>query len=75
MEVDVSAENVENVDPEQTESDKTERLIKLPITRIKHIMKMDPDVNLASQDAVILIAKAAVRKRGHFLKCTLSVSA
>ncbi len=64
MEVDVSSlnesENVENTDTRTTESEKTERLVKLPLTRIKHIMKMDPDVNLASQEAVILIAKATV---------------
>ena len=52
-------------------SEKTERLLKLPLTRIKSIMKMDPDVTLASQDAVIMIAKATVRSFSgavcHFL--------
>lgn len=35
-----------------------ERLIKLPLSRIKVIMKTDPDVTLASQEAVVAIAKA-----------------
>ena len=42
-------------------SEKMERLFQLPITRIKSIIKLDPDVTLASQDAVVLIAKATVR--------------
>ncbi|XP_050715709.1 DNA polymerase epsilon subunit 4-like [Eriocheir sinensis] len=31
---------------------------RLPLARIKRIMKADPDLNLASQDAVFLITKA-----------------
>lgn len=38
--------------------DKTEKLIKLPLARIRHIMKMDPEVHIASQEAVFLITKA-----------------
>ncbi len=53
-------ENKENEAQDQTEGDKVERVNKLPLTRIKHLIKMDPDVTLASQDAVIMIAKAAV---------------
>ena len=36
------------------------RLFKLPLTRIKAIIKMDPEVTLASQEAVVSIAKATV---------------
>lgn len=36
------------------------RSTKLPIARIKHIMKMDPDVNIVSSDAVFLVTKATV---------------
>lgn len=39
---------------------KMEKIVQLPITRIKNLMKLDPDVNIASHDAVIAIAKAAV---------------
>ena len=40
---------------------RTERLLRFPLTRIKTIMKTDSDVTLASLDAVVLIAKATVR--------------
>ncbi|XP_011550716.3 DNA polymerase epsilon subunit 4 [Plutella xylostella] len=39
----------------KTESIKTTRL---PLSRIKQIMKMDPDVHLVQADAVFLVAKA-----------------
>ncbi|XP_060606867.1 DNA polymerase epsilon subunit 4-like [Ruditapes philippinarum] len=35
-----------------------DRLLKLPLSRVKSIMKSDPDVTLASQDAVVALAKA-----------------
>jgi len=47
----------ENVNPEE---EKSEKLLKLPLARVKHLIKMDPDVHLASQEAVFLIAKATV---------------
>ena len=52
----------ESVPEDETfpDSEKTERLIHFPITRIKNIIKLDPDVTLASRDAVVMIAKAAV---------------
>ena len=59
-EVESQEVNKENETQEQHESEKIERVNKLPLTRIKHIIKMDPDVTLASQDAVLMIAKAAV---------------
>uniref|UniRef100_A0A3Q2V9X8 DNA polymerase epsilon subunit 4 n=2 Tax=Haplochromini TaxID=319058 RepID=A0A3Q2V9X8_HAPBU len=34
------------------------RLSKLPLSRIKALMKTDPDVALASQESVFIIAKA-----------------
>lgn len=37
------------------------RLSKLPLSRIKALMKTDPDVALASQESVFIIAKATVR--------------
>ncbi|XP_077981673.1 DNA polymerase epsilon subunit 4-like [Glandiceps talaboti] len=40
------------------ESEKPCRLTRFPLTRVKHMMKMDPDVTLASQEAVYLITKA-----------------
>lgn len=44
-----------------TTEEKAEKLVRFPLTRIKHIVKMDPDVNLCSQEALFLIAKATVR--------------
>ena len=43
---------------EEEGGEKTEKLSKLPLGRIKHIMKLDPDVTMASQDCVFLISKA-----------------
>ena len=37
------------------------RLSKLPLARIKALMKADPDVSLASQESVFIIAKATVQ--------------
>lgn len=37
------------------------RLSRLPLARIKALMKTDPDVSLASQESVFIIAKATVK--------------
>lgn len=39
------------------------RLSKLPLARIKALMKTDPDVSLASQESVFIIAKATVQSQ------------
>lgn len=44
---------------------KPDRLCRFPLGRVKHIMKMDPDVTMASQDAVFMITKATEM----FLEC------
>lgn len=38
----------------------TEKLHRLPLARVKTLMKLDPDVHLASQEATFLITKATV---------------
>ena len=38
----------------------SDKLIKLPLARVKHIIKTDPDVTFAGSEAVITLAKAAV---------------
>lgn len=48
-----TANNVED-------TNKVEKLVRFPITRIKHLVKMDPDVNLCSQEALFLITKTTV---------------
>ncbi|GLV44451.1 DNA polymerase epsilon subunit 4 [Carabus blaptoides fortunei] len=35
-----------------------DKLTRFPLARIKTLMKMDPDLNLASQEAVFLVARA-----------------
>jgi len=52
---------VENNVDSNVHLERTERVLKFPLTRIKTIMKTDGDVSIASLDAVVLIAKAAVR--------------
>ncbi|XP_011310558.1 DNA polymerase epsilon subunit 4 [Fopius arisanus] len=44
---------------EEVESEPKEKLLKLPVGRVKHIVKSDPDVNLVNQEAIFLIAKSA----------------
>ncbi|XP_075706352.1 DNA polymerase epsilon subunit 4 isoform X2 [Rhinoderma darwinii] len=36
----------------------SQKLVKLPMSRVKALMKSDPDVSLASQEAVFIISKA-----------------
>ena len=45
---------------QETELEKEGKLLKLPLSRIRTIIKQDPDVHLASHDSVVLIAKATV---------------
>lgn len=37
-----------------------QKLVRLPLARFKHLIKMDPDCGIVSQDSVFLIAKATV---------------
>ncbi|XP_052107013.1 DNA polymerase epsilon subunit 4-like [Mytilus californianus] len=64
---DTLEQNSSTQDQNQTEPSETceskspnsnERLMKLPLSRIKVIMKTDPDVTLASQEAVVALCKA-----------------
>ena len=67
-----SVDDVVVDDNTNTESEKTERIVKLPLSRIKHMVKLDPDVTLASQDAVLMIAKATVslsHQLSHVIVC------
>ena len=40
--------------------------LRLPLARVKRIMKADPALQLASQDAVFVIAKATVMFKANF---------
>ena len=57
---DVEPDDPENKNIEQAVIEKINRFVRFPLTRIKSIIKADSDVNLASHDAVVLIAKATV---------------
>lgn len=43
--------------PEKGKS-KENRLLQLPLARVKHIMKVDPDVSLITGECTFLVAKA-----------------
>ena len=43
---------------DQKSDSATEKIVKLPLSRIRSIIKVDPDISIASHDAVVLIAKA-----------------
>lgn len=36
------------------------KLVKLPLSRVKALMKSDPELSLASQESVFIISKATV---------------
>ncbi|KAL6432837.1 hypothetical protein ACFW04_006298 [Cataglyphis niger] len=66
-ELNESHANEENVQELQEETDNTlhagdeeqrEKLLRLPLGRIKTIIKMDPEVTLVNQEAVFLTAKS-----------------
>ena len=40
---------------------KSRTLVNLPLTRVKNIMKSDPDVALTGQETVLLIAKVCAQ--------------
>ena len=50
-------------------TEQSDRLLKLPMSRVKTIIKMDPEVTLASQEAVATLTKAAVRIFMGFCCC------
>lgn len=46
----------------------TRQTSQLPLTRVKNIIKSDPDITLASQEATLVISKV------NILKCLLAIS-
>merc|ERR1712226_584600 len=45
-----------------------ERATRLPVSRIKNIMKFDPDVNIITQEAAYLVAKCTEQFVENFVK-------
>lgn len=63
-------DNSGSVDISKPDSDEiNEKLLRLPISRVKKLMKTDPDVCLASREAVFLITKATVYTLFYLLCC------
>jgi hypothetical protein len=59
-----SGKDVEHAQEEnEHEEEKSEKILRLPFARVRHIMKIDPDVHHASQEAVFLITKSTVSVR------------
>lgn len=47
------------------------KLTKFPQTRVRNMMKLDPDLHLASQESVHVISKAAVGSLTEILKTSI----
>jgi len=50
----------EDVDDASHDEEQREKLIRLPLGRIKTIIKMDPEVSLVNREAAFLVAKSVV---------------
>lgn len=52
-----------------------EKLLKLPVGRVKIIAKTDPEVNLINQEAMFLITKSTVilktQQSNHLINCKI----
>ncbi|XP_037557338.1 DNA polymerase epsilon subunit 4-like [Dermacentor silvarum] len=58
-EMSASMETEQNTEQDSANNaEKGEKLCRFPLSRVKTIMKLDPDVVLASQEAVFLVSKA-----------------
>lgn len=55
----------------QSEEKQREKLVKLPMAKVKSLIRSDPDVNMVNLEAVFLIAKSTVmisnQIKSHFL--------
>lgn len=49
-------------DDPRGDEEQREKLIRLPLGRIKTIIKMDPEVNLINREAAFLVAKSVVNE-------------
>ncbi|KAJ3626236.1 hypothetical protein MTP99_016751 [Tenebrio molitor] len=68
----VESEKIVNSEPtdvsETTVTTEKPKFVKLPLTRVKHIMKMDPACSLISQDALFLVTKSTEMFLEHLAK-------
>jgi hypothetical protein len=56
----MSEENKEQEDESKEEKGTKRSLTQIPLTRVKRIIKSDPDVKLISTDACFVVTKATV---------------
>ena len=54
----ISSQNEENAGVQ--EEDQRARLTQFPQTRVRNMMKIDPDLHLANRESVFLLTRAAV---------------
>lgn len=52
---------------EEATSGANQKQVQLALSRIKTIMKLDPDLSLASKESVFMIAKATVSDENQFI--------
>lgn len=57
-----NAQDSQETDNNALHEEQREKLLRLPLGRIKTIIKMDPEVALVNQEAVFLTAKSVVIK-------------
>uniref|UniRef100_A0A1A9ZV95 Transcription factor CBF/NF-Y/archaeal histone domain-containing protein n=1 Tax=Glossina pallidipes TaxID=7398 RepID=A0A1A9ZV95_GLOPL len=66
-EIDIIPNEAEDISHEETKkepykslksSSNENKMFQLPLTRIRNIMKLDPDLNIASHEAVFLVTRA-----------------
>lgn len=78
---DTQATEVEKSGATKKSPNHNKKFLRLPLARVKHMIKQDPDVKIIGQDAVFLVAKATVNFTKLFLniiinfnfrKCSLS---
>ncbi|XP_019878604.1 DNA polymerase epsilon subunit 4 [Aethina tumida] len=55
---DTQATEVEKSGATKKSPNHNKKFLRLPLARVKHMIKQDPDVKIIGQDAVFLVAKA-----------------
>lgn len=65
----ISSQNEENSVVQ--DEDQRARLTQFPQTRVRNMMKIDPDLHLANRESVFLLTRAAV-SQGSLIRFTLS---
>ncbi|EDO42541.1 predicted protein [Nematostella vectensis] len=62
--------NDEELHPATQEEEKPSRMTQFPQTRVRNMMKLDPDLQLANKEAVFLVTRAAELFVEYFAKAS-----